>query len=172
MVTIELVEEHHRTKIGWLCRNLSSRDHAEVYSVQFAEDPDLLTEKIMISKGFTWIACLDDGEPVAIYGASCLWPNVWQAFAFGTDKYHQVIISLTRHCRQFIIPALRNHGVRMVHCWVKADYQEARQWIRMAFPGAEEEAIVADFGKDGEAFALMTWRPQGSVRALALMAAE
>jgi hypothetical protein len=116
-------------------------------------------EKIMIGKGFTWLALLD-GMPVAVYGATCTWPGVWSAFAFGTDLYSSVIYSLTRHCRRFIVPALTEHGAHLVQCFVQADYQEARQWIRMAFPGAEEECVIRGFGKAGESFVLMSWRPQ------------
>lgn len=158
-VRVELIEEYHRPKIGWLCRNLREQDHREVMAVQFAEDPDLLAEKLMMSKGFAWLVTRD-GRPAAIYGASCMWPNVWQAFAFGSEEYPHIIYSLTRHCRTFCAPALKNHGVRMVHCWVQASYVEARNWVRMVFPGAKEECVVDGFGKDGEPFVLVTWRPQ------------
>lgn len=158
-VAVELVEEQHRPKIGWLCRNLREKDHHEVMAVQFTDDPDMLAEKIMVSKGFTWMFTLDR-KPVAIVGAACMWPNVWQAFAFGTEDYPKVIVALTRHTRNFIVPALKGHGARMVHCWVQASYIEARNWIRMILPGVQEECVVKDFGKDGEAFVLMVWRPQ------------
>jgi hypothetical protein len=166
-VEIVLLEDFHRPKLNWLVQNLSQRDYDEVMAVQFNEDPQPLVDRIMVSKGFTWLATLD-GRPVAVFGAMCLWPTHWSAFAFGTDEYKKVIISISRHVRRFCVPALINFGVRMVECYVAADYTQARNWISGMIPGVQEECVIREFGKNGESFVMIVWRPQAHLRQAAL----
>jgi hypothetical protein len=159
MISIENIEDHHLTKVGWLCRNLAPRDRDEILAVQFDDDPEFLTKRTMAMKNFAWLACID-GKPAGIFGAAPCWPGHWEAFAYGSEDYPKVIVPLTRHVRRFCVPALIHYHVRLVKCWVQASYLEARRWVLMAIPGAIEACLVQDFGRNGEDFVMITWRPQ------------
>lgn len=159
MVTIENIQDHHITKVGYLVRNLAPRDYAEVMAVQYEDDPDRLTTRTMAMKEFSWLACID-GKPAGLFGACPIWDGHWEAFAFGSVDYPKVIVALTRHVRNFCMPALLHYGVRLVKCWVQSDYIEARRWVKMAIPGAKEACEIQNFGRSGENFVLITWSPQ------------
>lgn len=137
-----------------IARNLRERDREELFATRWDEDPETLALDTYNCGDFQWIATLD-GEPVAVVGAAPAWPGFWTVFAYGTDKWPKVLVTLTRHVRRFIYPALWNSGARRVQCHALSTHEDARKWL--TFLGAREEAVLDNFGKNGETFIQYLW---------------
>ena len=157
MTRLELIGEQHANDVMGVCANLREMDHREIFATRRNNDPVALAADVMDAKGFSWIAYVDD-VPTAVIGVTAIWPGNVTVYAFGTENWNRAIISLTRHATRFMLPTMAETGVRLAHVYVLSAYQQARGWLRLM--GFVEEAGIAGFGKGGEDFTLMTWRPQ------------
>lgn len=138
-----------------ICRNLRARDREEIFATRFDEDPVGLAEETYALREFGWVAVASDGEPVAVIGAAPIWPTVWSVYAFGTDRWPEVVRTLTKHARRFMMPALLNTGARRAQCYALYEHDDARHWLKAL--GANEEHVLEEFGKSGERFVLYAW---------------
>lgn len=141
--------------LTYIAKFLRERDREEVFALRYDEDPARLAMDTYNCGDFQWIAYLD-GRPVASIGAFPVWPNVWTVWAYGTDDWPKVALTLTKHVRRFMIPGLVNAGARRAHCFAMASHDDARRWLTAL--GAEEEAKLDNYGKDGQAFVCYSWR--------------
>lgn len=141
-------------------RNMRECDREEIYATQWNDDPALFAERVYAVSGFCWVAWLD-GRPAAVVGAAPERPNVYAAFAFGTDEWPRVVLSVTRHIRRFMIPALINAGCHRVSCASHAHHTEAHKWLERL--GAEREAVHPGYGRGGETFFLYVWKRPADV---------
>lgn len=137
-----------------IARHLRERDREELFATRYGADPAQLAQDTLRTGGFRWAAYLD-GEPVAALGAYPRWPNVWSAWAFGTDKWPHAAITLTRHVRRFMLPALYRSGAIRVDAMALASHTDARAWLE--YLGAEPEKELAKWGKNGETFVSYVW---------------
>ena len=135
--------------------NLRERDTAEVFATRWTDDPEDLATDAGNYGEFQWIAAHDD-VPVAAIGAIPVWPGVWSVWAFGTDDWNKVVLSLTKHVKRFMIPALYEHKAHRVECRALKDHAEACKWLELL--GAHKEAALDGFGRHREDFNLYVWR--------------
>lgn len=140
--------------LAHICANLREWDRREIFATCWTDDPAELAERTMRTGEFSWLFWLN-GNPVAAIGAAPLWPGMWSMWAFGTDDFRQVALSLTKHCKRFIIPALFNAGLRRAEAHSMAGHEEAHSW--MLSLGAIAERRIPDFGKNGEEFIVFSW---------------
>lgn len=103
-----------------------------------------------------------DGEAVAVMTALSETPTSVQVAMYGSDKFKHVALAATRHVRRVVAPALVADGVLRAECRCWEEHHDARGWLRLC--GAREEAVIAGYGKDGETFIQMAWRPQDVYR--------
>lgn len=139
----------------YITRRLRPRDREEIFANRWADDPDQLAMDTFNAGDFQWIA-YKDTIPVASIGAAPLWPGVWSVWAYGTDGWPRVVLALTKHVRRFMIPGLLNAGAKRAHCFALETHDDARRWLTAL--GAEAEAVLDNYGKDGQAFVCYSWR--------------
>lgn len=154
---VEALEAGHREEVLAICQNLRSEDKTEIFAVRFDSEPEDLAETTMNLIGSAWMIYDDDRNPVGVMGLSPIAPGIWGAFAFANENFHRVAIGLTRFIRKGILPSLLATGAKQVQAMVWTEYHQARKWL--AGFGAREVAVIPNFGKNGEDFALTVWRP-------------
>lgn len=156
-VRCELIELRHADDVLFVCRHMRAMDRAEIFATRFDDSDEGLSADVMAHLGFSWIFYLD-GVPVAVIGSFVLWPTHVSVWAFGTDNWPRVIFSLTRHVTRFMLPTFKECGVLMAHVYVLSAYHQARGWLKSL--GLRELTEIEHFGKNGEPFVLMAWRPE------------
>jgi hypothetical protein len=154
-MTVTLSQDFTFDDVLHICRNLRERDREEIFAMRFTDDPDQLAADVSTSYGrMVWCAYAD-GVPVAMVGAMPPWPGTWSAFAFGTDDWPRVVMSLTRLARTFLMPAIYNSGARRAICYALDTHTDARAWLSLL--GMEPEQVLPRWGKNGETFVLYSW---------------
>lgn len=146
-----------------ICRNLRERDREELFATRFGDDPADLANSAVASGGFRWGAYLD-GRPVAAIGAQPRWPGVWTAWAYGTDDWPRVALTLTKHVRRFMLPALLRAGAHRVDAFALETHTDARRWLEML--GARPKNILAKWGRNGENFVCYVWTRKQTMRVI------
>lgn len=144
-----------------ICQNLRERDKAELFATRYGDDPADLARDAVNTGAFRWAVYLD-GKPVAAVGAVPRWPKVWSVWAYGTDDWNKVAITLTRHVRRFMIPAIFNAGCIRADCMALASHKDARRWLE--YLGASAEKVLDNWGRDGEKFVLYCWTREQTKR--------
>lgn len=138
----------------YVARRLRDADRREVFATRWAASEKALAQD-MAASPLGWVAVADYG-PVAAVGAIPRWPGVWSVWMLATDDFPKCRFSLTRHVRSVIIPALRETGAHRAECASLASHIEAHAWLR--YLGAEKEATLRGYGRNGEDFLLFVWR--------------
>lgn len=134
--------------------NLRARDHEELFATRYGDDPADVARDTLRTGAFRWGAYLD-GRPVAALGAFPRWPKVWTCWAFGTDEWDKVVLTLTKHARNFMTPAMVNAGAIRMDALSMASHTDARAWLAML--GARPEKVLDNWGKNGQAFVSYAW---------------
>ena len=152
---VTLREEPGFDDVAAVTRNLRERDRAEIFATRWGEDPDELARDTVASGAFRWGAYLGL-RPVAMIGAMPRWPGVWSVWAYGTDEWPRVALTLTKHAKRFMIPALLYSGAaRRVDCHALETHVQAREWMRRL--GGKEGNRLDGYGKNGEDFVEYVW---------------
>lgn len=162
-MTVEIVPEPDYETCLSVARNLRERDREELFATSWTDTAEEVAERAAAAGAMRWVACLD-GEPVALIGVTPRWPKVWQAWAFGTDHWPRVVLSLTRHARRFMLPAVFHSGAIRVECYALESHTDARRWLVAL--GAQAERTLPDWGKQGETFVVYRWTRQVAARML------
>lgn len=131
--------------------NLREWDRREIFATRWSDDPDDLAMAALQLPEVAWVAWRD-GEPVAAIGAMPAHPTMWSPWCFGTDRFGQVGLLLTRLARRVIIPVMAAAAPR-VRAEVKSldGHLDAQRWLERTF-GARREATHHGYGKGGETF--------------------
>jgi len=137
-----------------ICSNLREQDAAEIAATSFDETPESMAARFMPAAEGGWIA-LSDGTPVAAGGAHCIWPNVWQLWLIGTDRFHECKLGMTRFAKKVMIPTLIQQGARRGQCLTLSTHVESHKWLETL--GATREATLKNYGKNGEMFFCYSW---------------
>ncbi|MEM0949534.1 MAG: hypothetical protein AAGK37_19200 [Pseudomonadota bacterium] len=145
-----------------ITRQLRVRDKEELDALVFDRSPEAHARLAVASGAFRWGAYLDH-QPVAAIGAHPLWPNVWQAWAYGTDDWPKVALTLTKHVRRFMIPAIYRTGAHQVQALALSDHTAAARWLVSL--GAIPAQKLDNYGRNQENFTRYVWTRQ-SVRTL------
>jgi hypothetical protein len=141
--------------LKYICANLRERDRVEIFATRWGLDTDELALDTFNAGEFQWIA-YKNSQPVAVVGATPMWPKVWSAFAYGTDRWPEVALSLTKLVKRVIIPTLEASGAHRVQCYAYEGHDDARQWLEAL--GASAENLIEDYGQNQERFVLYRWR--------------
>lgn len=134
-------------------------DRKEIFATSWHENAGLYASTIIdqkiSSEGVGWVFGIK-GEPIAAIGAFPIWPNVWTGWMFATDKFPKIGLGLTKFVKHIMLPGLEQSGVyHRAQCFSMAGHKTAHDWLRSL--GAEEEAIIPNFGKNRETFHLFAW---------------
>lgn len=98
------------------------------------------------------------GNPTAAFGFSptSLCGSVYSAWLWGTENVPKVVPRIGRYSWTIVAPMLVKDGVRRLEVRSIAGHLEAHRWL--AGLGAQHEAKLIDYGRNGEAFELFAWR--------------
>ena len=154
MAHVELRAEPSFADMLHIAQNMRDRDREEIFATRYGNDPEDVARDAVASGAFRWGAYLD-GRPVAAVGAFPRWPNVWTAWAFGTDEWPRVVLSMSKHVRRFMIPGIYRSGAIRVDATAMASHADARAWLTAM--GAVPEKILDNYGKNGQAFVCYVW---------------
>lgn len=135
----------------YVARRMRAGDAREIYATRWREDPRALAAEAAARGPFSWAAGAD-GEPIACLGAFEMWPGVWEAWMFATDRFDRIGKSLTRFVRRGMIPALMGTTAHRVQCHSIEGHDVAHRWLESL--GMEHEHTIPRLGKNGEAFRL------------------
>lgn len=149
--------------VAHICRHLRAADAAEIFATRWDDDPDDLADEMLRRPLGLVDMAVRDAEPVALVGAVPAWPGVWSVLAFGTDKWDKVAVTLTRHVRRFLIPALVGAGAHRAHCFSAAEHHTAHAWLTRSL-GARRGPDLPNFGKNGETFVVFEWSREDANR--------
>lgn len=138
-----------------VARNLRDRDREELCATTYDETPEFFARTAANTGAMRWCAYADDGEPIALQGVFPRWPGVWTAWAYGTDRWKEAVLALTRNSRRFVLPALYNANAHRVDAFSLASHTDARDWL--SFLGAKPTNRLDKWGKNGEDFTCYVW---------------
>ncbi len=151
---IEIVAKPGLEMIEHVTANMREIDRVEVFATRWDDDPKAYARVLLPMNGFMWCAVRDD-VPCALWGAVPVWPHHWIAFAFGTDDWARVVLTMTKHIRSFMLPALLRAKAYRVSAATHADHTEAHRWLESM--GAVKEMDMPYYGKGGEVFFNYVW---------------
>jgi hypothetical protein len=135
--------------------HLRESDRRECFATRFHDDPSELAREIdgYARMSIGWLVCVNQ-EPVATLGAILVWPGHWNVWAFGTDRWDQAVLSMTKHIKRVLIPMLLKVGAHTVCAYVHAAHTGACAWLE--FLGAKG-TLLPQWGKNQEDFVLYRW---------------
>lgn len=146
----------------YVVRNMRAADRDEIFALRSDADPDRLAVDVAQRWATVGQVAWDDGVPVAVVGATLLWPGVWMAWMFATDAWPKVGRGVTRFIRTSMIPGLVDRGAHRCEARSIISHTEAHRWLRSL--GATEEARLRRYGRNGEDFLVFRWdRPSRCV---------
>lgn len=145
----------------FIAEHLRERDREELFATRYGNNVEDLARDATMAGAMRWAAYADE-EPVAAFGAVPRWPGVWTAWAYGTDRFPEAILTITRHIRRFMLPALYNSGVHRVDALALAAHTDARRWLESL--GAEQEFLLDKYGRSGETFVSYVWTREKTKR--------
>lgn len=163
MITLRANPTYH--DVLHIAENLRPRDKAELFATHYGEDPHTLANEAVAAGSFKWATYLN-GTPVAVVGAFPRWPHVWTAWAYGTPDWPKTAITLTRHVRRFMLPALYNSGAIRVDAMALDANTDACRWLEGL--GAKREFVLDNYGKAGEKFVSYVWTRETTKQLLKL----
>ena len=140
--------------IEFVAANMREPDRTEIFATRWTDDPIEFAKSIHPLNKFMWCA-VRDGVPCAVWGAVPQWPRIWTAFAFGTDDWAKVALTMTKHIRGFMLPALIRAKAHRVSAATHSAHTEAHRWLESM--GAVREQPMAHYGKGGELFFNYVW---------------
>ena len=143
-----------------ICCNMRPADKEEVFALRWSDSPLDLAEDMMHLRGPQWVAWLN-AEPVALIGAHLMWPNLWSVYAFGTKKFQQVGLPLTRHVRRVMMPGLKIVGALRAQCLSLSTHTEAHRWLESL--NARKESVLPKYGRNGEDFVMYSWTEESQL---------
>lgn len=151
----------NQADLDHVARRMRRRDMDEIYATRWSDDPVSLVDAIMSGGEFGWVAGLDDGTPVAAFGAIPAWDGVWEVWMFATDEWDKIALSSTRFIKKTVIPALEKSGAHRLQCRSMSHHVVAHRWLETL--GFQKECHLRGFGNKGQDFFLYCWtRPFAS----------
>lgn len=153
-MTVALRADAPAGDILYVMQHLRDLDRIEASATSWSDEPVEWAAITIAGGRFQWVAYLDE-VPVAVLGAAPTWPGNWFAWCLGTADFPHVALTLSRHVKNFMLPALLNAGMLRMTAYAYADYEGAHRWL--AFLGGKPEATLENWGKNGETFVSYVW---------------
>jgi hypothetical protein len=136
--------------------HLRPDDRREVFGLRWTDDEELVAQEVIDTGPPSWVVCARDGEPVYAVGLIASRPGVWACWGFGTDRWPEVAITVTRLLRKIVIPGMIASGAHRVEAVSIIDKAAAHRWLKHI--GANDEATLLGYGRNGETYKMFAWR--------------
>lgn len=151
---VKLIENTHADTV-YILQNMRELDHVEMGATLGPDYLRQLPPMIGLARPYVWTAVSEDGEPIALVGASSMRPGIANVFAMGTDRWGEALLLLTRHILRYIIPDLLKKGFHRAECSALANREDVRRW--MGVLGGRSEATLRQWGVNREDFTTYAW---------------
>ena len=136
--------------IAQVAYNTRSRDRDEIAALGVKLCERRVARLALADFGF--VACADDGAPVAVCAGEEHIPGLIGWTFFATARLPEIGLSLTRHIKREFIPSLCKAGARRAEARSLVGYEWAARW--MASLGFRDLCVLKRFGVDGQDFIL------------------
>ena len=143
-----------------IVKNMREIDCKEIFASREDDDREHLIFDVMWladRPGLNFTCFAPDGEPVSLFGFQRVRNGVATVYAFGTDRWPEVVLSMTKTVRRVIVPALVEGNYHRAECAALTERADTAKWLPML--GMKCEAVLAGFGSPREDFSLYVWRP-------------
>jgi hypothetical protein len=142
------------TPIGleYVLGNLRPSDAAEIRATIWLGSAKATAELVERIPGPKWEARTVLGEPAAIGGFVPVWPGLGSGWIWGTDRWDEVVMEVTRALKRNILPSLDRRGLHRLEARPMAANVATIRWLQLV--GFGFEAVTPRFGRGGEDFAL------------------
>jgi hypothetical protein len=140
-----------------VAKNMRERDRVEFGAVAPVGADDLPAWLAQRFGRRTELLCARtmDGEPVCIGGAIEVRPGSATLLFFGTDRFPEIALPMTRFIRRHYFPSLAAAGTHRIECVTLDSYHEMQRWLETL--GLERESTVRAYGRNREDFAMYAW---------------
>ena len=133
--------------------NLRPTDEVELRATIFQGSAEATAKLIAQIPGPKWEARTEsDSEPAAIGGFVPVWPGMGSGWMWGTNRWDEVVLEVTRAMKRHILPTLDARGVHRIECRAMASNLASIRWLELV--GFKREAVTAQFGQGREDFIL------------------
>jgi hypothetical protein len=137
-----------------VAQHMRDMDRREVFGTRWTDSTETLAVELAnLTPSFVWTA--RDGEPAYAFAMNAVRPGVWTGGGFGTERWPEVMRSVSKHLKGFLVPLMLSTAHRIECCSLAAKV-DAHPWLRWL--GAEQEAVLHGYGRGGEDYILFTWR--------------
>lgn len=141
--------------VYYIMANLRPADAEEAYALCYHDDPAQLAHECINHWGnYGWVVYHGD-TPVAVLGATELWPRVWSAWMLATPDFSRIGLFVTRFIKRIMIPGLEQYGAVRADARSHVNHTWAHRWLEAL--GAQKEAVLKRYGKDGSDFVIYRW---------------
>lgn len=130
-------------------------DAREIFACRWNDRLEDLALDALSCAPLAWEASFG-GEPVAAYGVAQMRPGVVGVWLYATEKWPKVALSVTRHAKKAIHPALIEAGIHRAECHSIEGHDVAHLWLTRAL-GMIKEAVHPGFGRRAETFFTFAW---------------
>lgn len=140
-----------------VARRMRASDRAEVFALAWPglDTPEALTDEVLRVSLFGATIHSLDGQPQAALGLAPMWPGVFAAWMFATDRWGEVWRATVRRGI-----AMRDEaaaaGMHRAQAWSAAGHDAAHAFCR-ALGLRQETPAPVRLGRDREAFLLFGW---------------
>lgn len=150
-----MIKDADITELVFIARMMRRRDREEMAATRGARfDPDDLAIEAHRSE-WKKVAYGRHDLPVLALGARTLYPGVVTVWGFGTDRYREAIVEMTKYARAVIVPELLAAGMHRAQCLVHPNNRASQRWLGKLGFGAE--ARLRDMGTHREDLLLFAW---------------
>jgi len=132
----------------YVAANMRAADAREIFATSSDDDFTRLAADAALRGPHAW--AVGQGEPIACIGAVELWPGVWQAWMFATDRFAEIGLPLTRWTMRVMIPGLLHAGAHRAQAYSIEGHTDAHAWLERL--GFMHEATHPGYGRNGETF--------------------
>lgn len=146
-----------RADLDYLCLHMRESDRAEIMGLRGYDNPLFIARETVLAASFGKAAiAYHKDRPAAVIGVSPKpWPHVWDAWAYGTDEFEKVGLSLTRYALKVLKPHLLKSSAHRLEAPSHVDHAQAHSWLRAL--GATNETLLRSYGRDGADYILFSW---------------
>ncbi len=147
------------TNLWYVLHNLRADDSHEFRAILPKYNLAYVALSVLYHSSLSW-AVVDEqtGEPIAIFGAASgnQYPGVCTVYAFGTDRWGDALLLITRHILRYMIPHLKAAGFHRAECMALSNRVDIQRWMKLL--GGRPEATLSERSTTREDITVYVWK--------------
>ncbi len=155
MVSLVPVDE---INLWHVLHNLRGPDQHEFNATLPTYNLAIVASGVLYHSVMSWAVLADDGEPVAVFGAGGggQYPGVCTVFAFGTERWNEALLLITKHILRYMIPHLKAYGFHRAECMALSNRVDIQRWMKLL--GGRPEAVLSERSTTREDITVYVWK--------------